>query len=109
MSRKALVAWEKVWQPGAARFPNIIALGKWNKAAILKHLWAISMKKDSLWIKCVHYYYIKNRDLETLITPKTAAWVVRKIIDSRKLLLHVNNDPGTLVQEMSKLEKHGKF
>ncbi|KAH0761351.1 hypothetical protein KY290_017424 [Solanum tuberosum] len=45
MSRRALVAWEKVCQPGAARGLNIIALSVWNKAAILKQLWAISMKK----------------------------------------------------------------
>lgn len=76
---------------------NIISLGKWNKSIILKHLWVISMKKDSLWIKWRHYYYIKNRDLETVKTPKIASWMIRKIVDSRTLLLHVNTAPGTLI------------
>lgn len=57
----------------------------WNKIAILKHLWAIS-KKYNMWIKLVHYYYVKHRNLEVIPIPENATCVVRKIIDSRKVL-----------------------
>ncbi|KAI8555077.1 hypothetical protein RHMOL_Rhmol05G0146500 [Rhododendron molle] len=31
-----------------------------NRAAMLKHLWALCMKADTLWIKWVHTYIIKD-------------------------------------------------
>ncbi|XP_047257506.1 uncharacterized protein LOC124889589 [Capsicum annuum] len=63
---------------------NIMDLERWNKAAITKHLWAIAMKKDSMRIKWIHSVYIKNKRLESIIIPKNAAWVVRKILATRE-------------------------
>ncbi|WMV07982.1 hypothetical protein MTR67_001367 [Solanum verrucosum] len=56
MSRRALVAWEKVCRPGPA-----------------------------------------------------GAWVVRKIIDSREVLINSTSAARVLLQEMKKLKKQGKF
>lgn len=56
-SRKALVAWDKLCQSKAAEGLNIIHMGLWNKVAILKKLYALAKKKDTL----AHYYYIKGR------------------------------------------------
>ncbi|KAH0761350.1 hypothetical protein KY290_017423 [Solanum tuberosum] len=42
-------------------------------------------------------------------TPKNASWVVRKIIDSREVLINSTSATGLLVQEMEKMEKQGKF
>ncbi|KAG5610816.1 hypothetical protein H5410_022097 [Solanum commersonii] len=99
MSRRALVAWEKVCQPGVVEGLNIIALSSWNKVAILKQLWGISMKKDSLWVKWIHYYYIKNRDLEIMDTPKNVASVVRKIIGSQEVLINSTSAAGYLYRK----------
>ncbi|XP_075074555.1 uncharacterized protein LOC142162138 [Nicotiana tabacum] len=60
ISRKALITWDKICQPKATGGLNIINMRIWNKAAILKHLWALTMKKDALWIKWTHNYYIKT-------------------------------------------------
>lgn len=45
ISRKTLVAWERMCYPGSIGKLNIIYLKKWNKVALLNHLWAMSMKK----------------------------------------------------------------
>ncbi|XP_019233197.1 PREDICTED: uncharacterized protein LOC109213816 [Nicotiana attenuata] len=87
ISKKALVAWENVCKPVAAGGLNILDIKVWNKAAITKHLWDLTRKKDCLWIRWVHSFYIKKRDLDTMPTPKAAAWVIRKIIDSREVIM----------------------
>ncbi|KAH0729542.1 hypothetical protein KY289_000730 [Solanum tuberosum] len=50
-----------------------------------------------------------RRDLEILDTPKNAAWVVRKIIDSREVLINSTSAARVLLQEMKRLNKQGKF
>nr|XP_009757463.1 PREDICTED: uncharacterized protein LOC104210294 [Nicotiana sylvestris] len=49
VSRKALVAWEKLCMPRSAGGLNILDFYKWNKSAICKLLWVITQKKDNLW------------------------------------------------------------
>ncbi|KAK4707085.1 hypothetical protein R3W88_033383 [Solanum pinnatisectum] len=51
ISKKSLVAWDRICQLGSVGGLNVIDLKLWNKPAILKHLWAISMKKDIMWIR----------------------------------------------------------
>lgn len=78
-SRKAPIAWDQMCLPKSAGGWNIIHLLWWNKAAIMKLLWAIAFKNDSLWVKWVHAYYIKGRDLWEVQLPIKAAWTTKKI------------------------------
>nr|XP_009762850.1 PREDICTED: uncharacterized protein LOC104214824 [Nicotiana sylvestris] len=80
---KELIAWDRICQPKATGGLNLINMKIWNKAALLKHLWALAMTKDTLWIKWAHIYYIKNRPIDEVNTPKIVAWVVRKIIEAK--------------------------
>lgn len=96
VSKKALVTWEKVCRPKAAGGLNILYLELWNKAAILKHLWDIARKKDCLWIQWIHTHYTKTRSLETITTPKAASWVIRKIMDTKDLILQHQGFHGNL-------------
>ncbi|XP_070010474.1 uncharacterized protein [Nicotiana sylvestris] len=54
---------------------NVMNMLYWNKAAIAKHLWAVAKKKDSLWIKWMHIYYIKNYTIEDMPISRNAAWI----------------------------------
>ncbi|PHU22700.1 hypothetical protein BC332_07807 [Capsicum chinense] len=65
ISKRALVAWEKVCLPRSVGGLNVQHLVTWNGAAIIKHLWAIAEEKNCLWIKWIHTYYMKNACLET--------------------------------------------
>ncbi|XP_060177863.1 uncharacterized protein LOC132607802 [Lycium barbarum] len=50
-SKRALVSWDKVCLPTSAGGLNVLNLGLWNKAAILKQLWALAENKECLWIR----------------------------------------------------------
>ncbi|KAG5590063.1 hypothetical protein H5410_040577 [Solanum commersonii] len=63
VSKKALVSWENICLPGAARGLNVMNLCTWNDATILKLLLDIDKKKDCLWVQWVHSYYIKAGDM----------------------------------------------
>lgn len=58
----------------------------WNKAVILKLLWALEAKKDSLWVKWVHVYYIKKHDVLSCPVPISASWSAGKILKLGSLI-----------------------
>lgn len=70
VSKRALVAWDKIVQPMLAGGLNVINLRIWNQAAICKLLWCLHQKKDRIWIRWVHVYYIKNQDMDEMELPK---------------------------------------
>ena len=43
-----LVAWDKMCKPKASGGLGLREIGKWNKAALFKHVWAVEWKKDNL-------------------------------------------------------------
>ncbi|XP_060192448.1 uncharacterized protein LOC132621967 [Lycium barbarum] len=75
-SKKALVAWDTMCLPKAAGELNIIDFAKWNKAAICKLLWALSHKKDTLWVQWTHFSnFIWSTILQWLgITRQVTNW-----------------------------------
>lgn len=86
ISKRALVAWERVMQPLQAGGLNVINLKIWNKAALCKLLWCLYQKKDKSWIRWIHGYYIKHADVWEMEIPKQSTWMVRKILGARDYL-----------------------
>ncbi|XP_060190345.1 uncharacterized protein LOC132619459 [Lycium barbarum] len=84
ITKKALVAWDKICLPKGVGCMNLVNLRIWNQTAICKLLWALSQHKEKLWITWVHIYYIKKQDILTMEMPKQASWMIRKIINMRK-------------------------
>lgn len=72
LSKRAIVAWEKVCIPKSDGDQNVINIHTWNKAAICKQLWAMAQKKDTMWVKWVYYYYLKHATIEDSPVPKQA-------------------------------------
>nr|XP_016456151.1 PREDICTED: uncharacterized protein LOC107780147 [Nicotiana tabacum] len=108
-SRRALVAWDRICTPLNAGGLNIMNLTIWNKAAIAKLLWDLARKKDCLWVRWVHCYYIKRADIETVNAPKQAAWVVRKIIQCRDVIMENQQLIGSLSDRLKTVCCLGKF
>ncbi|KAH0724744.1 hypothetical protein KY284_000609 [Solanum tuberosum] len=50
ISKKALIAWDKICAPKAAGGLNLINMDLWNKVAIAKNYWDLAYKEDKLWI-----------------------------------------------------------
>lgn len=86
ITRKSLIAWEKVCTPKSVGGLNLISTKLWNKAAIAKVTWDLSSKQDKLWIRWIHAYYIKSNTLISAPIPLQASWMVRKIIAARSIL-----------------------
>ncbi|KAF3645514.1 hypothetical protein FXO38_19607 [Capsicum annuum] len=61
ISKKALVAWEQLCRPYAVGGLNFLDIQTWNRAAISKLLWNLCKKKDRLWVKWVHLYYVSGK------------------------------------------------
>lgn len=49
VTKKALIAWEKLCIPKAAGGLYLLNISKWNRAALCKMLWNLCKKKDKLW------------------------------------------------------------
>nr|CCA65981.1 hypothetical protein [Beta vulgaris subsp. vulgaris] len=85
-SYKAPVAWDFLQQPKSTGGLNVTNMVLWNKAAILKLLWAITFKQDKLWVRWVNAYYIKRQNIENVTVSSNTSWILRKIFESRELL-----------------------
>ncbi|KAH6781730.1 hypothetical protein C2S51_007023 [Perilla frutescens var. frutescens] len=62
-SKATPVAWKDVCLPKEEGGLGLREIRTGNKALMVKILWKIHEKKDSLWIKWIHTEYLKNRDL----------------------------------------------
>lgn len=51
-----------MYQPRSTGGLYILYFFIWNKTAFGKLLFAVSMKKDELWVIWVHNYHIKGRN-----------------------------------------------
>ena len=80
ISRKGAVAWERILLPFTKGGLNMKDMYKWNKAEMLKQLWNIASKKENLWVKWVHSYYMKNQEIQTANVSIHASWSYKKII-----------------------------
>jgi hypothetical protein len=56
----------------------------WNRITLLKLLWNLCGKSDSLWEKWVHAYYIKNQNIMEAIIPKNASWIMKAIMQQKE-------------------------
>ncbi|XP_060182960.1 uncharacterized protein LOC132612903 [Lycium barbarum] len=96
ITKRALVSWESICLPRGAGGLNILNLKIWNQAAICELLWALSLKKDKLWISWVHTYYIMQQNLNDMKIFSQTSWMVRKIIQMRKFWVTLG-DQNTLL------------
>ncbi|XP_019253989.1 PREDICTED: uncharacterized protein LOC109232696 [Nicotiana attenuata] len=85
ITRRSLVAWDKLCTPKSVGGPNLINLKLWNKAAAAaKNYWDLANKEDKMWIKWIHAYYIKGQQISNMPIPQQASWLVRKMIEARR-------------------------
>ncbi|CAJ2668635.1 unnamed protein product [Trifolium pratense] len=82
-SRKAPIAWKTICQPKRNGGLNLIDLEVWNRITLLKLIWNLSGKSDSLWVKWVHTYYIKNQQIMEACILDNASWIMKAIMQHR--------------------------
>lgn len=78
------MAWDKVCIPIKQRGLNVINLQVWNKITMMKCLWNINMKVDNLWVKWIHIYYLKGRDVMEVEAGVGWSWIMKHIMKQMK-------------------------
>jgi hypothetical protein len=89
ITKKAPVAWDHVCSSKAHGGLNLIFLEEWNQANLAKLLWNINNKADSLWIRWIHSYYIKQDHLMIMSVNNSFSWVWKAILKQREALLQI--------------------
>ncbi|GJW02004.1 putative RNA-directed DNA polymerase, partial [Tanacetum coccineum] len=84
--RKAKVSWETVCLPKNHGGLGLKSLSKWNNALMATHLWSIITKKDTLWVRWVHSYRLKDRNFWDVPIKYDSSWGWRKILQMREVL-----------------------
>lgn len=100
ISRKSLISWDSVCRPRDYGGLNIIDLTLWNKITMLKLLWNLSGKSNSMWVR-IHTYYLKYDDLVTIGIKINTSWIVKAILKQRGLIVmlpHVWNQMLTKIK-----------
>lgn len=82
---RAKVNWEHICCPKEEGGLGFRRVKDWNRATMLRHLWALCKKADTLWVKWVHTYIIKDNCFWTMDIPHDASWTMRKILGIRPL------------------------
>lgn len=83
---KALVAWKMICSPKCYGGLNIIDVETWNKVNLIKLLLNLSKKYDSLWVICVHAYYLNNKQLMDIESKPTDTWIMKVILKRRDVV-----------------------
>nr|GFD20094.1 putative reverse transcriptase zinc-binding domain-containing protein [Tanacetum cinerariifolium] len=87
MSRgKAKVAWDVVCLPKQEGSLGIRRLDHFNKALMVSHVWKLLSLKESLWVKWIHVYKLKNRSFWDIPYHGTMSWSWWKLLLLRPLI-----------------------
>ncbi|XP_021845160.2 uncharacterized protein [Spinacia oleracea] len=82
-SKKALVAWERLYMPRSSGGRNVKNISLWNKVAIGKLLWALAFKKDKLWVQWIDTFYMKGQDPLQFVAPISCSWALKRFLTVR--------------------------
>ena len=79
------VSWEDICCPKREGGLSIRRVEDWNKAAMMRHLWAVCSSQNSLWVQWCHKFMIKNKCFWSLSIPSDCSWTWRKILKLRDI------------------------
>lgn len=79
------VSWSSVCVPKKEGGLGFKRLKEWNRASMLRNLWALCNKEDILWEKWIHSYVIKDQCIWYVSLPINSSWTMRKLFDLRQI------------------------
>ncbi|GJR36050.1 RNA-directed DNA polymerase, eukaryota, reverse transcriptase zinc-binding domain protein [Tanacetum coccineum] len=80
---KAKVSWKDVCQPKKYRGLGFKHLEQWNSAFLVKHLWNVANKKDTLWVRCIHLIKLKGRSVWEIDKQSNDRCIWKSLMDLR--------------------------
>ncbi|XP_058723263.1 uncharacterized protein LOC131595055 [Vicia villosa] len=82
-SRKLPITCKNVCRPKCYGGMNIIDIELWNKSNLIRLLWNLSGKTDSLWIRWIQAYYVRNKNLMEIGTRSNDTWIKKAVMMQR--------------------------
>ncbi|KAM6562940.1 hypothetical protein CsatB_022938 [Cannabis sativa] len=83
-SKVHVASWDKVCLPKAYGGLGFKDGAKWNHVNLAKFVWAISNKKDLLWVKWINTIYLKQESYWLYELKPDTSWYWRKLCHLRK-------------------------
>ncbi|XP_062103556.1 uncharacterized protein LOC133814638 [Humulus lupulus] len=84
------VSWDEVCRSKAEGGLGFRRIKDWNEAAIGKYVWAITSKKDSLWIRWIHVVYIGDGDWWGYKAPVGSSWYWKQVVKVKEKFKEIN-------------------
>nr|XP_027081052.1 uncharacterized protein LOC113703776 [Coffea arabica] len=81
----AKVKWEDVYKPKKNGGLGLQNIANWNKCLILKFIWNLCQKNDTLWVKWIHFVILKGHSLWEVKILVDCSWCWRKLLQRRHL------------------------
>ena len=82
-SHRAKISWESVCLPKVEEGLGLRRIKDSNDANIMKHIWNLFYRKDSLWVAWVRRRYLRSGSLWCTKTPSICSWSWRKLLQLR--------------------------
>ncbi|XP_058752434.1 uncharacterized protein LOC131625604 [Vicia villosa] len=83
-SRKFPVAWKKICKQKSHGGLDVIDIVVWNETNLIRLLWNLSGKADSLWVRWIQAYYMKTKNLMELDVKNNHTWIMKAILMQRQ-------------------------
>lgn len=81
----ANVSWKEITTTQGEGGLGVLEITLWNKCLILKLLWNICSKKDTVWVKWIHEEILKNQSIWDIMIGQDSSWAWRHILKLRNL------------------------
>ncbi|MFS7905001.1 putative RNA-directed DNA polymerase [Helianthus anomalus] len=80
---KAKVRWKKVCLPRCEGGLGIRQIDDMNNALMVSHIWSLLIHRESLWVKWIHPYRIRDKSFWVIPIKNNITWSWRKILQLR--------------------------
>jgi hypothetical protein len=107
--KKPLVAWNHVCLPKQEGGLGILNLIVWNKALMMKNIWNIHAKKDSLWIRWISHFYLKGKSIWEASSSHEDSPLLKSITNLKELMLYREGSRRAAESRMETWAKENDF
>ena len=82
-ARRAKIRWESVCLPKEEGGLGLRRVKDANDASVMKHIWNLFYRKDSLWVAWVQRLYLRQGSVWSAKFPSNCSWSWRKLLQLR--------------------------
>ena len=82
-ARRAKVGWKSLCLPKEEGGLRLRRIKDWNDATIMKHIWNLFYRKDSIWVAWVREVLFRQGSIWNARTPSRCSWSWQQILQLR--------------------------